>query len=491
MRVVTPERMREIEGRAIRDLEIDGLLLMERAALALAREIRQEGCRSVLAVCGVGNNGGDAYACARILHLWGVRVTLLPLCGQERLTGDAQKNARICARLRIPSISLDEVDASRGYDAVIDGIFGTGLSRAPEGIFARAIDWINGCGAKVYSVDIPSGIDGATGRALGGAVRADVTVTFQWAKRGHYLSSAPSHTGRLIIEDIGIPDPPSWEGDAEILLEEEARALLRDRPRDAYKNQFGHALLVAGSHGMAGAAVLCATACMRAGVGLLTVCAPEQSVVPHVQSRLPVAMCAPLREDAAHRYPADAGQALLTALEGKTAVGYGCGVGRAPDRALPLEAALHSRLPAVIDADGLYHLASRLDLLDRAAETVLTPHPGEMARLLGRPVADPVEDARCFARAHQCVVLLKGALTVIAAPDCAMTFNVNGTSGMATAGSGDALTGVILALLAQGLSAYDAARAGAYFHAQAGLRAQALYGNASMNALDIAENIRL
>ena len=183
---------------------------------------------------------------------------------------------------------------------------------------------------------------------------------------------------------------------------------------------------------------------------------------------------------------------IRSALNGKTALGCGCGLGRTLDCARPLEAALAAPLPAVIDADGLYHLATRLDLLDaRECETVLTPHPGEMARLLGRPVEDPVKDAQTFAAAHRCVVLLKGACTVIAAPDGRLTFNVIGTSGMATAGSGDALTGIITALLAQGLSAYDAARAGAYLHAQAGLRAEKKFGAASMTAWDIAECVRL
>ena len=182
---------------------------------------------------------------------------------------------------------------------------------------------------------------------------------------------------------------------------------------------------------------------------------------------------------------------MRAALKGKTAVGVGPGLGRSRESAGALEAVLGSDLPAVVDADALFHLQRRTDLLRRKAETVLTPHPGEMARLLGRPVADPVADAQDYARQHGCVVLLKGACTVIAAPDGRLTFNVNGTCGMATAGSGDALTGILLALLAQGLSGYDAARAAAYLHAEAGLRAEAAYGTASMTAMDLAQSVRL
>ena len=488
MHIVTPERMRAIEGRAIHELGISGLALMERAALCLAQEVRAAQPRRVLAVCGAGNNGGDAWACARMLHLWGIETELLPLCPVEALKGDARANAEICLKLDMPLASLD-TDFSR-YDVIVDGIFGTGLSRAPEGVYARAIERINESGAAVYAVDFPSGIDGATGRVLGCAVAADVTVTFQWAKYGHFLYPGALHTGRLFVADIGIPAPAQWQ-DAEVMDEALAAALKPARPRDAHKNQFGHALLIAGSRGMAGAAVLAATACMRAGAGLLTVCAQEDSVMPHIQNRVPAAMCLGLPEDGTHAFPADVQARIETALSGKSAVGCGCGLGRSCDRTAAVRAALGSSLPAVIDADGLFHLAQEPALLRRDAQTVLTPHPGEMARLLGRPVRDPVADAQCYAREHGCVVLLKGACTVIAAPDGALTFNTTGTQGMATAGSGDALTGIILALLAQGLSAYDAARLGAYLHAQAGLRAETQASTGSMTAEDLANCVRI
>ena len=318
MFIVTPERMRAIEGHAIRELGISGLVLMERAALCLAQEVRAAGPRRVLAVCGAGNNGGDAWACARMLHLWGLEVDLLPLCPVETLKGDARVNAEICLKLGIPMVGLD-ADFSR-YDVIVDGIFGTGLSRAPEGVFAQAIERINGSGAAVYAVDIPSGIDGATGRALGCAVNADVTVTFQWAKYGHFLYPGALRAGRLVIADIGIPDPAKWQ-DAEVLDDAQAEALKPVRPRDAHKNQFGHALLIAGSRGMAGAAVLAATACMRAGAGLLTVCAQEGSVMPHIQSRVPAAMCIGLPEDGTHVFPADTRARIEAALAGRSAVG--------------------------------------------------------------------------------------------------------------------------------------------------------------------------
>lgn len=498
MRVLTPERMREIERRAIEGYGIDGLLLMERAALALAEEVlssRADAGRPLraLLVCGSGNNGGDAYACARMLHLKGAQVCLLPLCPVEKLPPDARKNAQICQALGIPVVGLEALE--RDYDAVVDGVFGTGLSRAPAGAFAQAIAGINRAGARgarIVSVDIPSGIDGATGQPLGEAVRAETTVTFQWAKRGHFLYPGASCAGRLVVADIGIPDPAQGflPEDAEVLDAGGVRALLPRRARDAHKNDFGHALLVAGSRGMAGAAVLAATACMRAGAGLLTVLAPERSVLPQVQSAVPVAMCLPLAE-AADGALADDAAALSAALPGKSAVGVGPGLSRAPGRAGAVRAALASGLPAVVDADGLYHLAGAQGWLARRAQTVLTPHPGEMARLLGRPVADPVRDAADYARAHGCTVLLKGALTVIAAPDGRLTFNCIGTSGMATAGSGDALTGIVLALLAQGMDGYGAARAAAYLHAEAGLRAEAAFGAASMNALDMARSVRL
>ena len=475
MRIVTPQRMRDIEGYAINELSIDGLLLMERAALSLAQEIRRENPRKVLCVCGLGNNGGDAWACARMLHLWGIQTHILPLAPTEKLKGDALKNAQICEKLNIPQVSLDSL--AENYDIIVDGIFGTGLSRAPEGVFAEAIERINASPAKVFAVDIPSGIDGQTGQVLSCAVKADVTVTFQWAKYGHYLYPAPDYVGRLVIADIGIPEPLSGY-DAQILTHEEADTLKPLRPRSAYKNQFGHALLCAGSYGMAGAAILASTACMRAGAGLLTVCTDKTHVLPHIQSNVPAAMCMETAD-------------IKQALSGKTAVGFGPGIGRTETGAALLETVLSSALPAVIDADGLWHLANAPHLLSRSAQTVLTPHMGEMARLLGRNVEDPVADACAYAKEHDCIVLLKGACTVIAAPDERLGFNVIGTQGMATAGSGDTLTGIILALLAQGLDGFEAARLGAYLHAQAGLAAERLYGTASMTAYDMAQCVRL
>ncbi|MGI5884751.1 MAG: NAD(P)H-hydrate epimerase, partial [Candidatus Spyradocola sp.] len=365
MRVLTPKRMREIESYAIATYGIDGLLLMERAALALAEEVLRGAPEGrplrVLLVCGSGNNGGDAYACARMLHLRGARVTLLPLCALESLPPDAQKNARICRALGVPERGLDgafDVDV----DVIVDGIFGTGLSRAPQEDFARAIAGINRAaarGTRVLSVDIPSGVDGASGRPLGEAVRAETTVTFQWAKRGHFLYPGAGFCGRLVVADIGIPDPVAGflPEDAEVLDAAAVRALLPVRARDAHKNDFGHALLVAGSRGMAGAAVLAATACMRAGTGLLTALVPERSVLPQVQAAVPVAMCLPLSEGADGRVADDAA-AYEAALAGKTAVGVGPGLGRAPGRAEAVRAALRSGLPAVVDADGLFHLAA-------------------------------------------------------------------------------------------------------------------------------------
>lgn len=475
MRIVTPQRMRNIEGFAINSLGIDGLLLMERAALSLAQEVRKQDPGRVLCVCGLGNNGGDAWACARMLHLWGISTDVLPLAPISSLKGDALKNARICENLHIPQVSMDAL--SQHYDVIVDGIFGTGLSRAPEGVFAEAIRLINESSAKVFAVDIPSGIDGATGQVLSCAVRADVTVTFQWAKYGHYLYPAPEYVGSLVIADIGIPEPA--EGyDAQILSAEEAESLKPLRPRNAYKNQFGHALLCAGSRGMAGAAQLAALSCLRAGAGLLTVSTDETHVLPHIQSNVPAAMCLGYSD-------------LHTALSGKSAVGFGPGIGRTETGAQLLKTILSSPLPAVIDADGLWHLAAAPQLLSRPAETVLTPHMGEMARLLGRPVHDPVLDAQTYAKEHGCTVLLKGACTIIASPDGRLAFNVIGTQGMATAGSGDTLTGILLALLAQSLSAFDAARLAAYLHAQAGLTAEELYGTASMTAYDMAQCVRL
>ena len=369
--------------------------------------------------------------------------------------------------------------------AIVDALYGTGLSRELDGAALSAVRRINESGLPVVSVDIPSGVDGATGQVLGDAVRARETVAFHRAKHGLLLYPGRAYAGKLTVADIGIL--PEWDGaqGIDVLEEADACALLPVRPADGHKGTFGHVLSVAGSEGMAGAAALCARSALRAGAGMVTAACPF-AVLGTVQAQ---ALCATAKV-VADGAALDAGAADMLAelAKGKAALAIGPGLGREEGAWLAIEALVRSDTPKVVDADALYLLAKYGGGV--GANTVLTPHPGEMARLCGTTVQAvldaPVELAQQLAADMNACVLLKGATTVIAhGEDVAM--NVTGCDGMGTGGCGDVLTGTIAALLAQGMSVWDAARAGAYYHGRAGEAAQARLGARGVTAWDVCE----
>ena len=469
------------------------ILLMEHAAQAVVAALRERvkpGSR-VLFVCGGGNNGGDGAAAARLWMQHGGRADVWLLKNPSQMRGDAGVNACLLnacgASLNVLYGEAPPVPTECA--AVVDALYGTGLSRALEGVPLSAVQRINESGLPVIAVDMPSGVDGASGQVLGAAVRADVTVTFHRAKHGHMLFPGRARAGRRIVADIGIL--PEWDGaqGIDVLEDADARALLPSRPKDGHKGTFGHVLCVAGSEGMAGAAALCARAAQRAGAGLVTVACPFP-VLTTVQAQAPCAVARVVSDGA--MLSMDASEPLLALLEGKGALAIGPGLGREEGVWQAIEPLVRSDVPKVIDADALYLLARYGGGV--GANTVLTPHPGEMARLCGAAAADvaasPVEYAQQLAADMGACVLLKGATTVIAqGEDVAM--NITGCDGMATGGSGDVLTGVIASLMAQGMAAMDASRVGAYYHGRAGEVAQAVLGARAVTAMDVCDRLRI
>ena len=475
IRTISPQDMREMERAFLEGTGYPSILLMEHAAQAVVDALSayaKAGSR-VLFVCGSGNNGGDGCAAARLWMQRGGQADVWLLKSPSQMKGDAGVNGCLLNSCGAPLNVL----YSEAPEVKLDGAALSAVRRINESVL------------PVVSVDIPSGVDGATGQVLGDAVRARETVAFHRAKHGLLLYPGRAYAGKLTVADIGIL--PEWDGaqGIDVLEEADACALLPVRPADGHKGTFGHVLSVAGSEGMAGAAALCARSALRAGAGLVTAACPF-AVLGTVQAQ---ALCATAKV-VADGAALDAGAADMLAelAKGKAALAIGPGLGREEGAWLAIEALVRSDTPKVVDADALYLLAKYGGGV--GANTVLTPHPGEMARLCGTTVQAvldaPVELAQQLAADMNACVLLKGATTVIAhGEDVAM--NVTGCDGMGTGGCGDVLTGTIAALLAQGMSVWDAARAGAYYHGCAGEAAQARLGARGVTAWDVCEALRI
>lgn len=493
LHTISPQDMREMERAFLEGTLYPSMLLMEHAAQAVTDELARlagEGTR-VLFVCGGGNNGGDGCAAARLWIQRGGSADVWLMKNPSQMKGDAGVNACLlnACGARLNALYGEAPEIPAGCAAVVDALYGTGLSRELTGVALSAVRRINESGLPVLAVDIPSGVDGATGKVMGEAVRADVTVAFHRAKHGHMLFPGRAMTGRLVVADIGIL--PDWDGAQgfDVLEEEDARALLPARAPDAHKGTNGHVLSVAGSEGMAGAACLCAEAALRAGAGLVTAACPLP-VLQTLQNRVPCAMAKAVCDGA--QLGANAVQRLLALAKGKRALAVGPGLGQGEGVFRAIEPLLRSAMPKVVDADALNLMAAYGGKVGE--NTVLTPHPGEMARLMKCEVEEvagaPVEMAQRLAGETGACVLLKGATTVIAQGED-VAFNVTGANGMGTGGCGDVLTGVIAGLLAQGMRPMDAARAGAYYHGRAGERAQQAMGARAVTAMDVCGCLRI
>ncbi|HVG58932.1 MAG TPA: NAD(P)H-hydrate dehydratase [Hyalangium sp.] len=498
--VLTAAQMREAEHAAQTLFGMPSALLMENAGRALAETARSlvaPGGR-FLVFCGPGNNGGDGLVAARFLQESGERVSVTLVGDKGKLTPDAQRNLQALEAYGISAQPLDSLSRPRAGDVVVDAIFGTGLSRAPEGVFAEAIFRIyrwRKVGVKVVAADMPSGLQSDTGETFLPYVEADVTVSFGCLKRGQVLEPGASLCGELRRVDIGLSAATvqGLEGPVLRLVEEsDARGVLPPRRRDTHKGTYGHVLVVAGSRGKSGAAALVSLAALRSGAGLVSV-ATRSDTLEAVLSHAPEVMGIPLEAKGALG-PADL-EPLLAAAEGKDALVIGPGIPRGPDTGKLISELLErADAPVVLDADALNAIAGDLGVLHRAKRPViLTPHPGEMARLIGRSTkdvqAERLEVARELAMAHKVTVVLKGARTLISSADGELYVNPTGNPGMATAGSGDVLSGICGAFLAQGFRVPDAIWAAVYAHGLAGDLAAQRRGLVGLVASDIIKEL--
>ncbi len=490
--------MRAIDTRAIKEYGIPGMVLMERAGLSVFKRISELfRPRKTIVLAGGGNNGGDGLVVARLLKNAGWNVKAHFLSAIPKASPDCKAQLDMAEKFGVPVIPGPPGEKEFHAALVVDAIFGTGLEREVAGKLAGVIEDTNRLGEDIIAVDIPSGISSDTGRVMGTAIRADFTVTFGLPKLGHMLYPGAEHAGRLFIEEIGFPrellENPSIP--CELLEKNRMALLVPERPPYSFKNTFGHVLAVAGSRGKTGAALLCAKAALRSGAGLVTLGIPEEAA-GIFQTRVTDEMTLPLPSRAGS-VSTDAEKPIFAFIRERGSVlAMGPGLGVTPDTGELVHRIIENcPVPMVLDADALNSLQGDFGVLARAGTPVIvTPHPGEMGRLIGRKGPEIEEDrigsAAFLAGKTGACVVLKGARTIIAEPGGKIFINPTGSPAMAKAGVGDVLTGMIAGFLAQGLSALDAALLAVFTHGLAGEIAACKRGLYSMLASDIHDTIK-
>ena len=479
---VTGAQMKRIDSYTIQGIGIPSLVLMERAALLVAAEIEADAGKQdyIVCVCGGGNNGADGVAVGRILHGRGYHVQIILAGAAQDRTEELQQQIAIAGQMEVPMAAYtDDRTAIANARFIVDALFGIGLSRAVTGIWADLIGSINANSlARVYAVDIPSGIHADTGAVLDTAVQADVTVTFGYIKTGQLLYPGRFHCGKISVGDIGCPPGAlARAGYDTLYYDRQDLAGIPDRPPYSNKGTFGKVLIVAGSEGMSGAAYFSALAAYRTGAGLVKILTAGGNR-EILQTQLPEAVI--------EVYPADARTDLEGFLEEQcrwaTVIVLGPGLGTGEDVETLVSGILtHAYVPIVLDADGLNAVARYPYLTGYFTENIIvTPHVGEMSRLTGKRVSDIAANllgtARDYARLHGITCVLKDAVTVVAGREGESYLNRSGNSAMAKGGSGDVLTGVIAGLLALGMDEGEAARLGVYIHGLAGEEAARMKG---------------
>jgi ADP-dependent NAD(P)H-hydrate dehydratase / NAD(P)H-hydrate epimerase len=489
MKIVTSDQMRNIDRRTTERFGVPSIVLMENAAIAVVDAIHEHYASAdrVAIFCGTGANGGDGLAVARHLENRGVVPIVIIVGDRAKLAGDARTNFETCSRLGIPIYDVtnvseadDAIAHAADADLIVDAIFGTGLNRAPDGVHAEVIRAIAELRIPVLAIDLPSGANASSGETFDPCVHAEVTVTFAAPKLCHVFDPAATACGEIIVADIAIPDVAIGEENVTLALTtpRDIAPLFAPRLAATHKGTYGHVGIVAGSPGRSGAAVLAARGAIRTGAGLVTVITDDETA-PQVHAHSIESMTT---DD-------------VDALKSKDAVLIGPG--------LPDDEASYADVrtlvatieqPLVIDASALNAFANRASELNPDHRPrVLTPHPGELARLVGSDAksinANRLDAARDAARTTKCVVVLKGHQTLIADPDGNVNVNPTGNPGMASGGMGDVLGGIIAALLARGVDPFDAACAGVYLHGLAGDMLRDEMGDTGLAANDLAEKL--
>ncbi len=507
--LATAEQMQHIDRTAIMKYSIPGAILMENAGRAVVDELEKRvdrmSSQHCVILCGKGNNGGDGFVIARHLANKGVQVHVALLCKPREVKGDARVNLSILLKMSVAQqvhLHVQEISSSTQFSRlpkasiIIDAIFGTGFTGRVHGIQLRAIEWLNRQKCFVASVDIPSGANATTGIVENIAVKADLTVTMGLVKIGHYVGAGRDHSGQIVVADISIP-PFLYQSDkkqAFRILAEDVVKILPKRPISAHKYSVGKIFVLAGSRGLTGAPFLCSQAAMKTGAGAVVLGVPR-SVHSILARKVTEVMVTPLEETSDGTIALDAMKEILEKIKWADVVAIGPGLSRNAEteslvrRLLPL-----IKKPVVLDADGLNAVASDISILrKRKHPTILTPHMGELSRLTKQDgqhmELHRVEAARNAAKRLSAIVALKGAPTVTGTSPGITFVNSTGNPGMATAGAGDVLTGIIASLVAQGMSAEEATYSGVFVHGMAGDLAAQRFGQRGLLALDLIKQL--
>ncbi len=506
MKLVTSEEMRRIDKKAIEEIGIPSIVLMENAGLKVADAIERKygplKGKYVYIFAGSGNNGGDGMVVARHLFNQKVKAKIFLLAEKKNIKGDAATNLAITEKMGIPMREITspafveslEKELAKA-DIVVDALLGTGAEGAPRGLMKKVIDLINKHSENTVAVDIPTGIDADTGEVRGEAIKAEYTVSLAYPKRGLYLYPGMDYAGEIEIADIGIPTGLEEDKiNSELLTLAGISKKLFFRKPSSHKGSFGHLLVIAGSPGMTGAASLTALSALRVGAGLVTLGIPED-LNPILETKLTEVMTLPLPQSKDKTLCKEGFEKIKDFSQKCKAMAIGPGISSTKQTKELISTIIDQLdIPLVIDADGINVLAGELSLLKKyKAPLIITPHPGEMGRLVGASVEEIQKDRIGFtmalARRIGAIVVLKGARTVIASKEGNSWVNLTGNPGMATGGSGDILTGIIGGLLTQKLSCLEAAKTGVYLHGYAADLAAQKKGEISLIASDILETI--
>jgi hydroxyethylthiazole kinase-like uncharacterized protein yjeF len=506
--VVNSQEMRAIDQYTIEQIGIPAMVLMENAGRAVAEEVAAyagERLYRFAILIGKGNNGGDGIVAARHLLEAGKKVKLIYVEDPAGFVQEAALQRDIAHNLHIPSDCYTNTPVDwPGYDGIVDALLGTGSRGEPRAAYAKLIEEANASGLPIFSIDIPSGLDPDNGYVHTPCIRATSTITLAFTKRGLEQEPGAEQSGRVRVRFIGIPSAAAeqmkirtFRIEEPLLSETLGLSSYKLRASNTNKGTFGHVLAAAGSRNMSGAGLLCSKAALRAGCGLVTWAMPD-SLLEAMMGQIPELMLRGVPDQSRGDWSKVSAQSIIELADNKAALVFGPGVGRYDNDAKWLQEVWESTTcPLVLDADALNMISSSNDFHSwsrRSAPVILTPHPGEMSRLCGKPIkeiqADRIETARSFAWKFGVTLVLKGAHTVIASPEGEVYINPTGNAGMATGGTGDVLAGMIAGLLAQGMTAIQAAAMGAYLHGAAGDRAaDSRVYKASLIASDIMEHL--